>query len=210
MKRFLNLILILCIILTISGCAERPTRDDEENTTTSTKTVQTTTEEPEATVQPDESPTTTTTVEETQEISSNRVGLEFIGMEIGPTTQLPEGIQDMGGWLASEDLQYAYAILDWNGQTMIWLEEFIKHDADGNAYFRVLDVLIVPMEPDTSVVGMMVKNDVVDMATFGIAVYTDTPYLEDVRRVWTIDKDTNTIIEIPADGWQAINEGYGV
>lgn len=138
-------------------------------------------------------------------------GSEYIG--VMPRTNLPEGIEEFGGWVVAydgEDVKYVCGHYSKDGTEMIWLEELLYYE-EGRAQTVVIDVLILPEIEDAYFCSSMYfDNNYSYGRAFGLVEYADTEILTNVYRVWVVDQEDGKFIEVPKEGWFGYNEGYGV
>jgi hypothetical protein len=81
---------------------------------------------------------------------------------------------------------------------MIWLEETLGHDKNGNPNFRIIDIVDIPAIKGYELTAAINKGE-----TSGLCGYVKIENASDFHKVWAFDKKNLKLIEISPEGWRA-------
>jgi hypothetical protein len=129
---------------------------------------------------------------------------------------LPFGLQDLGGWLVGEPVGsrlYNVAFLQTGAlitdapqtqKQMLWFETVVlpaDPDPEGRVSYKVLDVLnLPPLRTSDVIVGnpglQCTRNGVRDPEIVAIATYSDTNYLQQIKRAWRANRKAGKFEDI--------------
>ncbi|MGG6296676.1 hypothetical protein ACQ4M4_19970 [Leptolyngbya sp. AN02str] len=126
---------------------------------------------------------------------------------------LPEGVEELGGWLVGE-------LLDrndyWINQVRQGEQEFLwfnirPGDQGQQAIFEVVDVLEMPaIAENENLVSSCELNEQPDPELLAIAQYTETEYLTQIRQAWRANRTSGQIEPISPAEIRCYNPAWGV
>jgi hypothetical protein len=137
----------------------------------------------------------------------------YIGLTFS-NDNIPDGVVENGGFLYNftepQTSEYACTLMSKDGLDMLWLERLTGRNAQGIAEFEVVDVVALP-EQDYVLTTFLLK-DGASCEGFGLAknANIDEEYFKEFYKAWKVNPQTEKLEEIPTEGLQGENPGYGV
>ena len=137
---------------------------------------------------------------------------KYIGLRHGP--RLPPGLKEVGGGLLTDPykdkIQFGLAHITKGTTNMLWFELGTHHDAEGHAYWEVLDVVTLPPMTRTQILfyTLCLFNDEPDPEIAAIVQPLKRgSYETKALRAWRANRQTRKITEIPIKGVKCEMQG---
>jgi hypothetical protein len=138
----------------------------------------------------------------------------FIGLQY---QDLPRGLTNLGGWVVdigdNGKFNFSVAHVRQGTKEMLWLERFIRHDAQGRATMRVINVLELPAISKSQTLAssrFCMQNGKKNPDLIAIVEATDTEYRTQIHRAWRANRAKGKFESISTRGIVCENPGWGV
>lgn len=136
----------------------------------------------------------------------------YVGLKHGP--RLPAGLKEVGGGLITDPykdkVQFGLAHITKGKTNMLWFELGTHHDAEGHAYWEVLDSVTLPTMTRNQVLfyTLCLFNGQPDPEIAAIVQpLKPNSYETKTIKAWRADRRTRRLTEIPIKGVKCEMQG---